>query len=102
MKTLVLLISALALLISAECAVAYWLHHKIGIYKEQQRKWAVRPSLESVEFALKMLRRYSDVFFAEGNQDLNTATYLISKHVKQMRKQIREQENKPAQTKQKE
>ena len=93
MKTLVLLIIALALLIAAECAVAYWLHHKIGIYKEQQRKWAVHPSLESAEFALKMLRRYSDVFFVEGNQDLNTATYLVSKHCRAMRKQIREQQD---------
>ena len=88
MKTLVLLIIALALLIAAECAVAYWLHHKIGIYKEQQRKWAKEPCLDSLEFALRMVRKYSDKYHPEGEPQLNLATYKISQYCKQLRWRI--------------
>lgn len=88
MTTLVLLIVALAVLIVAECWVIYYLHKKIGIYKEQQRKWAKEPCLDSLEFALRMVRKYSDKYHPEGEPQLNLATYKISQYCKQLRWRI--------------
>ena len=54
------------MVIMAMCACGLWLHHKISIYKEQQRRWAITPSWDSLEFALKAIRKFSDKYYPEG------------------------------------
>ena len=85
---LISLIVTLALLIVAVMWATYLLHKKIGIYKEQQRKWAKEPCLDSLEFALRMVRKYSDKYHHEGEPQLNLATYKISQYCKQLRWRI--------------
>lgn len=82
---LVLLIIATALCILAMCACGLWLHHKIGIFKEQQRRWAIIPSWESLEFALKAIRKFSDAHYPEGQPRLDMASFSLSQYMKQMR-----------------
>lgn len=83
--TLSILIAALALLIVVAACVGYWLHKKVGIYKDQQKKWAKEPCIEGVQFALRTLRKYSAKYHPEGEPQLNLATYKITQYLKQYR-----------------
>lgn len=82
MIALIITIAALALMIIAAACVGYWLHKKIGLYKEQQRKWAKEPCIDGVKFALRTLRKYADKYHPEGESNLNCATYQISRYIK--------------------
>lgn len=82
---LILLILTEAIMIVAMLCVALWLHHKIGIFKDQQRKWAVTPSWDSLEFALRAIRRFNETFYNGGNYRLAAATMHISRYMKQIR-----------------
>lgn len=89
--TLSILIAALALLIIAAACVGYWLHKKVGIYKDQQKKWAKEPCIEGVQFALRTLRKYSAKYHPEGESNLNCATYQISRYIKHYNEYYKEQ-----------
>ena len=82
---LISLIITLALLIVAAMWATYLLHKKIGIYKEQQRKWAKEPCIDSLQYALRMTRKYADKYHPDGEPQLNLATYKISQYLKQYR-----------------
>lgn len=82
---LILLIIACAMVIMAMCACGLWLHHKISIYKEQQRRWAITPSWDSLEFALKAIRKFSDKYYPEGQPRLDMASYSLACYMKQMK-----------------
>ena len=81
----ILLCMLLAIMIVAASCAGWWLHHKIGIYKEQQKKWAIIPSFESLEFSLKAIRKFTETHYPEGNPRLDMAAYSLLQYIRQMR-----------------
>lgn len=87
---LVILIIALALLIAAECWIAYWLHKKIGIFKDKQRK-LYKPDFSGLEAALFTIRSFSRIYYPEGHPRLDLAAHELSVYCKHMRWQAKQE-----------
>ena len=84
METISIMMAALSCMILAEAILVWYLHRKIGYYKrlKAEREELDKKTFESLQAALRAIRRFKEKFYPEGQPRLDMAAYSLSQYIK--------------------